>query len=133
MKGQAGVEFLTLFALVAFVLLLVSAFFYADFQTRARTSQAAIAADKLASAVDAVAAQGPGSSKTVIVYFPSGVINATASGREVLIVVASVQGMPNEISRYTLANISRVNLPKVENRYLFTVIFNNNGTVSISD
>jgi len=131
-RGQAGVEYMALFAFVAVVLLAASYYFYSGFQMQSRVFQARIAVDKIANAADAVASQGQGSAKQVSVYFPSGLINATTRGREVLLTVAGPDGRPTDVYSVTLANLSLYQFPLAENRYLFNVTFSSNGNVSIS-
>ncbi|MFH1247076.1 MAG: hypothetical protein V1644_01725 [Candidatus Micrarchaeota archaeon] len=131
-KGQAGVEYLSLFAIILFALLFVVYFFYGNFQTQARATQARIAVDRIASAMDSVTAQGPGSSKVISVYFPGGILNATANGREVGMAVASWEGKPNDIYQVVKRNVTFVQLPLTEGTKYFTIMFNANGNVSIS-
>ncbi|MDP3741888.1 MAG: hypothetical protein Q8R15_01090 [Candidatus Micrarchaeota archaeon] len=132
MRGQAGIEYMALFALVAIVLLAASYYFYSSFQAQSRVFQARIAVDKIASAADAVASQGQGSTKQVTVYFPSGLINATTRGREVFLVVAGLDGRTTDVYSVTLANLSFYQFPLGESRYVFNVTFNSSGNVSIS-
>lgn len=132
MKGQAGIEYLVLFGVISFVLLIVAAFFYVNFQTQSRAYQARIAVDTLANAVDSVAAQGPGSNRLVNVYFPSGIISASTAGREVLIVVASADGRPNDVYAVAIANMSTNQLPLTEGNKQFSLVLNSNATVLIS-
>ncbi len=131
-KAQASVEYITLFALVSVVLLIASYYLYSNFQVQSRAFQARIAVDRIASAADAVASQGVGSSKQVSAYFPSGIINATARGREVLLVIPGPDGRPNDVYAFTLANLSVYQFPLGEGRYTFNVAFNANGNISIS-
>ncbi len=131
-KGQAGVEYMALFTVVVFVLLVVSYYFYSNFQAQSRGYQARVAVDKIADAVDVVAAQGVGSTKTVNVYFPSGLINATSRGREVLLVVPGSDGRFVDVYAVTLANLSFYQFPLSEGRYTFNVTLSPNGNVSIS-
>ena len=84
MRAQSGVEYLALFGVVAVITLVVSYYFYGNFQVQAQSYQASTAVERLANSIDSVAAQGAGSSAVVTVYFPPGLLNATASGREVL-------------------------------------------------
>ncbi len=130
-KAQSGFEFMVLFAMLAFALLVVSYYFYNNFQAQSRTFQARIAVDRIAQAADVVTAQGVGSTKVVSVYFPSGLINARALSRAVVLTVAGVDGAPNDVVAITLANVTPVQLPLRENRYAFTVTFNSTGNVSI--
>ena len=130
-KAQAGVEYMALFAVVSLALLVVSYFFYTGFQIQSRTTQARIAVDRIANAVDSVAAQGQGSSKVVNVYFPPGILNATVMSREVRILIASSNGQANDVFQVTLANVSFVQLPLTEGNKYLTVTFNATGNVSI--
>ncbi len=131
-RAQSGFEFMVLFAVLAFALLAVSYYFYNNFQTQSRVFQARVAVDKLAQAGDAVAAQGVGSTKTVAVYFPSGLINARALSRAVVLTVAGSDGAPTDVVAVMLANVTPVQFPLAENRYTFTVTFNSTGNVSMS-
>ena len=131
-KAQASLEYMALFALMSVVLLTASYYLYSNFQVQSRAFQARIAVDQIASAADAVASQGIGSSKQVSAYFPSGLINATGRGREILLVIPGSDGRPNDVYAFTLANLSAYQFPLVEGRHTFNVAFNANGNVSIS-
>lgn len=122
-RAQVGLEYIVLFGLVLAVTLGIAYSFYNDFQFKSREFQARIAVDKLVDAADTVAAQGQGSSTRVLVYFPSGISNATASGREVSMTVLSTGGRAVTMFDVTLANLTFSQLPTIENRYSFLVTF----------
>ncbi len=130
-KGQIGLEYMVLFGSILFAVLGIAYFFYGDFQVQNREFQARVAADKLVNAADAVASQGVGSTKRVIVFFPDGLANATAGGREVFLRVYAKGGLTSDVARVSIANITRVNLPIISSRYSFLVSFNTSGNVSI--
>ena len=129
-RAQAGLEYLVLFGLVLSSLLFIAYSFYSDFQLRSREFQAKVAVDRLASAADAVTAQGPGSTTRVLAYFPPGIANATAGGREITLSVLSTGGRKVDVFQVTLANLTFSQLPLVETRYSFLVSYDS-GNVTI--
>lgn len=131
-RGQAGTEFLMLFAVLSAALLVVSYLFYANFQVQSASFQARIAVDRIADAVNAVAAQGAGSNKSISVYLPPRIVNLTARGREVAMTISGSNGVPSDVFQTTLTNLTFYQFPLSEGKYLFYVWLNANGNVSIS-
>lgn len=125
-KAQAGLEYLATVAIVLVILIPVFYYGYQDSVAKTRIAQAELAVAEIASAVDFVFAQSPGSKTTIEVYMPGGINSTYVGGKLVNI---NIRG--TSVLRVTKGNVSGT-LPTGEGTHFLAISYNETtGAVNI--
>ena len=118
--GQISTEYLVIMAFLLIVIGILFAYSLLILNETTKLSMASDAAATLAKTADQVSALGPGTKIHVNANFPTGIAEASISGKLITIKVNVVGGI-TEVWEYSKADITPTSLPTEAGNYLFRV------------
>ena len=130
-KGQAGLEYAMLLAVVLAALGILLYFTYQQTQFDNAVSQAQVTVTKIVDAVDLVYAQGQGARTQIRVYFPPNINYAAVQGKEVLINMFVLGGGTTDVYKVAEGSVAG-SLPQTEGVYYLDVYVDETGTANIA-
>ncbi len=105
-RGQAALEYMMIIGMVLIILTPMIYYAYQQNETAIRSSQARLAASRIASAADSVYAQGPGARAYLDVLLPSGYSQQSFVSENVVNIRVSTPAGINDVIQIAKANMS---------------------------
>lgn len=122
-RAQAGLEYITIIAMVLVVILAVFYYGYQDATNKSRVAQAETAIGRIAEAADLVYAQGPGAKTVARVMLPAGISSVYSQLNVVGFKLLAGGSRPTDVLRVVRGNVT-ANFSTFEGMHYLEVSYN---------